>query len=54
MREGWGLTKYLNNGVQEFYATDGSNGIFVIDPSNWNVKNTIYVTIIKIFIYLFV
>jgi len=36
MLEGWGLARHINSdGKHEFYATDGSDRIFVIDPNTW-------------------
>lgn len=45
MREGWGLSAgeiTNDNGAQvsRFFATDGSNKIFVIDPENWTVEKS--------------
>ena len=42
MKEGWGLCtirKKKDDGYHEdiFLATDGSNHLFEIDPTNWSV-----------------
>jgi hypothetical protein len=38
MREGWGLKHFVDEkGSYYFYASDGSNHIFVIDPTTWQV-----------------
>jgi glutamine cyclotransferase len=38
MREGWGLKHFKDEkDSYYFYASDGTNQIFVIDPINWQV-----------------
>lgn len=38
MKEGWGLKRFIDQkGNSYFYATDGSDKIFVIDPMTWKV-----------------
>jgi len=44
IKEGWGLTKgsYTSNGktITAFYVSNGSNTIYIVDPSNWKVLHT--------------
>lgn len=35
MDEGWGLVKRFNKGELEFYASDSSDVLFVVDPYTW-------------------
>ena len=48
--EGWGLVKKIEkdangNEVLNFYVTDGSYKIFVVDGETWKVKRVIEVTL---------
>jgi len=41
MFEGWGLsrdTRITDKSRQRFYATDGSERLFVINPDNWTIE----------------
>lgn len=46
MLEGWGLVHKnvkMDDGSEKhrFFATDGSNRIFIIDPNSWKIERTI-------------
>jgi len=50
--EGWGLVKRYEKDVQgrevlNFYITDGSHKIFVVDGETWEIKRIIEVGIIS-------
>jgi hypothetical protein len=37
MSQGWGLTKRIVNGNLEFWVSDSSNLILIVDPYSWKV-----------------
>jgi glutamine cyclotransferase len=37
LREGWGMTKRIENGTVRLYVTDGTHKIFIIDPETFKV-----------------
>ena len=43
MAEGWGLAKGVLDNQIRFFATDGTNRIFVIDPLSWEIDYTLEV-----------
>lgn len=46
IREGWGMTKRIEDGEVRLYVSDGSNKIFVIDPEEFTVVKRLNVSII--------
>ena len=43
LRQGWGMTKRIENGEVRLYASDGSHQIFIIDPETFKTVDMIEV-----------
>jgi glutamine cyclotransferase len=43
MKEGYGLTKREVNGSTEFWVSDSTDKLYVVDPLTWKIKKVISV-----------
>jgi len=43
MKEGWGMTHYVENNKQYLLTSDGTNKLFHIDPEDFKVVKTVEV-----------